>query len=141
LPYVNSYIGKNWVYGTLVVNDKVELNNAGFIGAYSDASILAKFGQDTSVTTNSKQLLIENNASINYLGIRAVHNNIAHNQPITFQYYGGNVGFGQITEPTELVDVGGGFRLRGAFIDSTGSAGTDGQVLKNVAGLPVWSNP
>ena len=27
------------------------------------------------------------------------------------------------------------------LIDSTGSAGTNGQVLKNVAGLPVWSNP
>lgn len=42
---------------------------------------------------------------------------------------------------TETLDVNGSTRLRGALKDSTGSAGTSGQVLKNVAGLPVWSAP
>jgi hypothetical protein len=32
-------------------------------------------------------------------------------------------------------------RTIGQFYDSTGSAGTNGQVLTIVAGLPVWSNP
>lgn len=60
--------------------------------------------------------------------------------------YLGNVGIGT-TSPTAKLDVDGTSRFRDTatfnsqIIDSTGSAGTNGQVLKNVAGLPVWSNP
>ena len=52
----------------------------------------------------------------------------------------GNVGIGT-PSPTDKLDVNGSTRLRGALKDSTGSYGTNGQILKNVAGLPVWSNP
>jgi hypothetical protein len=52
----------------------------------------------------------------------------------------GNIGVNTST-PTDRLDVNGSARFRGAIKDSTGSAGTNGQVLKNVAGLPVWSNP
>ena len=57
-----------------------------------------------------------------------------------------NVGIGE-ENPTAKLDVNGTSRFRSSavfnsqIIDSTVSAGTDGQVLKNVAGLPVWSNP
>ena len=33
------------------------------------------------------------------------------------------------------------FMSGGALVDGLGSGGTNGQVLKNVNGLPVWSNP
>ena len=32
-------------------------------------------------------------------------------------------------------------KVTGQFLDNTGSAGTDGQILKKVGGLVVWSNP
>lgn len=43
--------------------------------------------------------------------------------------------------PTATLDVNGSARFRGDIIDSTGSAGLDGQVLKKVGGLVLWANP
>lgn len=51
------------------------------------------------------------------------------------------------TTPTSTLDVNGTSRIRGSatfngqIIDNAGSAGTDGQVLKKVGGLVLWSNP
>ena len=53
---------------------------------------------------------------------------------------GGEVGVGT-SEPTQKLHVSGNIRVTGAYYDSTNSPGTNGQVLKNVGGLPVWSNP
>ena len=61
-------------------------------------------------------------------------------------YINGDVGIGT-PSPTAKVDVSGTSRFRdnatfnGQIIDNAGSSGTDGQVLKKVGGLVLWSNP
>ena len=58
----------------------------------------------------------------------------------------GDIGIG-LTSPSAKLDVNGTFRSRGTaifnsqIIDNVGSSGTDGQVLKKVGGLVLWSNP
>ena len=57
-----------------------------------------------------------------------------------------NVGIRE-ENPTARLDVNGTFRSRntatfnGQIIDNVGSSGADGQVLKKVGGLVLWSNP
>ena len=57
----------------------------------------------------------------------------------------GNVGIGT-TSPTAKLDVNGKSRFRGdatfngQIIDNVGSSGLDGQMLKKVGGLALWSD-
>ncbi len=52
----------------------------------------------------------------------------------------GNSAFGGAPTGDRLT-VNGNFKLTGKFIDNAGSEGTNGQVLKKVGGLVLWSNP
>ena len=53
----------------------------------------------------------------------------------------GKIAINSATTQPENLYVNGTSRFTGAMKDSTGSYGSPGQVWKNVAGLPVWSNP
>ena len=65
---------------------------------------------------------------------------------VTFDNAIGKVGI-KTTSPTEALDVNGKSRFRdsvafnGQIIDNVGSSGTDGQIIKKVGGLVLWSNP
>ena len=72
-------------------------------------------------------------------------NGAVSSDPFIYVTTGRNMLVGDVAaagyNPTQKLHVAGNLRVTGAYYDSTNSPGTNGQVLKNVGGLPVWSNP
>ncbi len=55
-------------------------------------------------------------------------------------YLAGSLGLA-VSTPTQLLDVNGNARIRGALYDGTNSAGSSGNILTSTGGTTAWKNP
>ena len=136
--------------GTLTLDSTTTTLTASNLGTFTTAATLnmtsttaVNLGNNAALTLGANVnggKLYGSSANSGILTIEGTSSVTKTTSYVNIQPTGGSVGIGTTT-PTQLLDVNGGIRLRGAVYDYNNSAGTPNYVLVNNGSGAVWTNP
>ena len=147
--------------GKLVKNSNIVISNSGFLGIGTSVPVTQLHVEGATAGISLHRVggepFIRLSSPVDIIGIGGQLRGIGTGKGLRFTNPLGDVEWMRIDDvgnvsigiaaATAKLDVNGTSRFRGnatfngQIIDNSGSAGTDGQVLKKVGGLVLWSNP